>query len=317
VHVAVLGAGALGRIFGVRLATRGKVDVDFVVRESRLSEAAGTAGPIAIERVQGGERLSLATPSFVAEVPAHADVVLGCVGAHQLGGDFISLLQRGPHVPVVIVTPMLPRTHARVEAALPGRVVPAFTNVTGYVNESGVTRHWISRSMKMLFDEAHGARTAREPQRPVMDDLLAGLAAAGIEGRIELGVQEASASGVIAILPLLIAIDAGGSIDALMGQGPLLATMFRAIKEARTLAERCGQVPGWARTLDRFLGPLTLKVGLALGRRRSPEIVSFVEASFGRRARAQNAFLAEELLALADEKGVPCPSVRALAGRLT
>jgi ketopantoate reductase len=302
VHVAVLGAGALGRVFGVRLAARGKVDVDFVVRES-------ASGPIAIERV-GGEPLRLDAPSFGAEIPAPTDVVLGCVGAHQLGGDFLSLLQRGPRVPVVIVTPMLPRTRARIEEALPGRVVTALTNVTGYVNESGVTRHWISRSTKMLFD------VPPESHEPVLRALLAALAAAGIEGRVEGGVRETSAAAVIAILPLLIAIDAAGSIDALMGQGPLLATMFRAVKEARVLAERCGQIPGWARTLDRFLGPMTLKVGLALGRRRSAEIVSFVERSFGRRARTQNGFLAEEMLALADEKGVPCPSVRALAARL-
>lgn len=313
-HVAVLGAGALGRVFGVRLATRGKVDVDFVVRESRLPDRPGT---ITIERVQGGERLSVEAPSFVAEVPAHADLVLGCVAAHQLGGDFISLLQRGPRVPIVIVTPMLPRTRARVEAALPGRVVTAFTNTTGYVNDSGVVRHWISRSMRMLFDESPPSGQSHPSREPALGALVTALATAGIEGRVELGVQESSAAGAIAILPLLIAIDAGGSIDALMEQGPLLTTMFRALKEARVLAERCGQVPGWARMLDRFLGPLTLKVGLALGRRRSAEIVSFVESSFGRRARAQNAFLAEEMLALADEKGIACASMRALAARVT
>jgi ketopantoate reductase len=303
VHVAVLGAGALGRVYGVRLATLGGVDVDFVVRGRDAH-----VGGVAIERV-GGERLTLETPSFTPDVPAHADVVLVCVRADQLDPDLLSKLQRGPAVPVVVLTPMLPHTHARVEAALPGRVVTAATSVTGYTNAAGVTRHWISRSTKTLLDEAR-------PPEPVVLALLAALAAAGIEGRVELGAHEASAATVIAVLPLMMAIDAAGSIDALLEEAPTLSLLFGAIKEARALAARFGKLPGWALAVERFLGPLTLRVGLALGRRRSTEIISFVEEKFGRRARAQNVVLAAEVLALADEKGMPSASVRALAERL-
>jgi 2-dehydropantoate 2-reductase len=326
VHVAVLGAGALGRIFGTRLATRGGVHVEFVVRDrephagARPIDSQGenvgvlpARRPIAIERVGGervaGERLTLDAPAFVLDVPAHADVVLVCVRADQLDAKLLATLERGPGVPVVFLTPMLPHTRARMETALPGRVVTAMTSVTGYTNADGVTRHWISRSTKTLLDEAR-------PPEPVVLALLSALAAAGIEGRVELGAHETSAATVIAVLPLMLAIDAAGSIDSLLETGPLLSLLFRAIKEARALAARWGRLPGWALALDRFLGPVTLRVGLALGRRRSAEIISFVEAKFGRAARGQNVVLAAEVLALAHEKGTPSASVRALAERL-
>ena len=302
-HVAVLGAGALGRILGVRLALRAQAEVDFVVRASQLG-----GGAIAIERV-AGESLTLDVPSRVTEIPPHADVVIACVRANQLDDDLIALLRRGPSVPVAIVTPMLPRTYARMEAALPGRVVAAVPGITGYTDAAGVTRHWISRTARTLFEEP------RRPE-PILSALLEALGGAGIDARFELGAHESSAATVIAVLPVFLAIDAAGSIDALLEDAPLSRTMFRAVKEARALADRCGEIASWARALDRFLGPLTLRVGLALGRRRSPEIVSFVEERFGRRARAQNVALAAEVLELAGEKGVASEALRDLAGRL-
>jgi ketopantoate reductase len=303
VHVAVLGAGALGRVLGVRLAALAKVDVDFVVRESRLG-----SGAIAIERASG-EALTLAVPSYASHVPAHADAVIVCVRADQVDAGLVAALQQGPAVPVVVMTPMLPRTYARASAALPGRVVAGMSSVTGYTNAAGVTRHWISRSAKTLIDEPR-------PADPVLGALVAALGISGIDAGFELGVHEQSAATVIALLPLFVAIDAAGSIDALVGDGPLLDAMFRAIREARALAEQCGRIAPWASALDRFLGPVTVRVGLALGRRRSPELISFVEEHFGSHARAQNVALAAETLALADEKGAPCESFRALAVRL-
>jgi hypothetical protein len=305
VHVAVVGAGALGRIFGVRLAVLGKVDVDFVVRSPALR-----VGAIAIERV-GGEGLALDAPSLSTEVPPHADVVIGCVRAHELqpGSDVLSMLQRGPSVPVVMMTPMLPRTYRQVQAALPGRLIAAAPSVTGYTNAAGVTRHWVSRSARTLLEDP------RRPE-PAVRELISALALAGIDAELALDAEDTSAATVIAVLPLFLAIDAAGSIDALLADGPLVGAMFRGLKQTRALAALYGNVPSWVSALDRFLGPVTLRVGLALGRRRSPEIVAFVERSFGRGARAQNVALAAEVVALAEEKGVACESVAGLAERL-
>jgi ketopantoate reductase len=303
-HVAVVGVGALGRAFGVRLATSGNVDVDFVTRDGRQESSA-----IAIERV-GGERLTLDSPAYATEIPAHADVVLVCVRADQLNLALLSTLQRGPSVPVVMMTPMLPLTCARVDAALPGRLFPATTSVGAYVNASGVTRHWVSRSTATLVEEPRSAD-------PALSGLLRALQAAGIGARFELAVHETGAATAIAALPLFLGLDAAGSIDALLGEKPLFRMTSEALKEAHALAERCGRIAPGIRALERFLGPVAIRMGLALGRRRSPEIIAFVEERFGRGGHAQNVALGAEMLALAEEKRSPCEAVRALLGRVS
>jgi ketopantoate reductase len=303
VHVAVVGAGALGRIYGVRLASVAKVDVAFVVR-------GGTSrGAMAIERV-GAEALRLESPSYVAAVPPHADAVLLCVRAEQIDDALLGGLVEGPKVPVVVMTPLLPKKRAHLAAALGGRAFSAMTNAWGYANAAGVIRYWIAKTAKLLVDEPR-------PADPALDALLGAFCVAGFDSAFQLGVHELSAATSVAIVPLFLAIDAAGSIDALAGDKKLLKLAFDAISEGRALAERYGALPGWVRMLDRFGGPVAAKVGLALGRKRSPEMVSFVDEHFGRKIHAQNVAMGRELLELAAEKKMNAAALRLLVDRVS
>src|SRR5262245_19091842 len=78
--VCVFGAGALGCVYGVRLAVRGNVDVAFVVRPARVS----STDPIVIERVRGNLREAIDAPLRSEVVPSDADVVLLAVGTEDL-----------------------------------------------------------------------------------------------------------------------------------------------------------------------------------------------------------------------------------------
>src|SRR5258706_15801779 len=102
-----------------------------------------------------------------------------------------------------------------------------------------------------------------------------------------------------------MALDVAGSIDALFADDVLLAEALEAASEGRALADRIGKVAVWASLLTRFLGPMTLKAALALGRLRSPEAVAYVEEHFGRKLHAQHVRMGEEIAALAAEKGTP------------
>ena len=65
-RIAIVGAGALGRVYGVRLALAGE-DVRFVVRPSR----AASPEPFILEQVNGDkERSVLDHPKLVTSVPA-------------------------------------------------------------------------------------------------------------------------------------------------------------------------------------------------------------------------------------------------------
>ena len=81
-HVAIIGMGALGRVYGARLVAYAGASVTFVVRPAR---AAAPAAPVQITRIDGdGAKNELASPALDITVPAHADIVLVCVRVEQL-----------------------------------------------------------------------------------------------------------------------------------------------------------------------------------------------------------------------------------------
>jgi 2-dehydropantoate 2-reductase len=300
-HVAIVGAGAIGRVLGVRLATAANVAVDFVVRPGTLATPAG----VKIERVHGAGDL-LTPASFVTSIPSHADAILVCVRANQLDASLLGALKAAPAAPVVVVTPMLPKTHDRVRAALGARLTSTLVNVIGYTNDAGATRYWVSRVAKMILDEP------KAPD-PVLSALVAALGKAGIGAAFEVGAHEVAAATTMAVLPLMFGLDVAGSLDGLLRDRAIFDKTLAAIDEARALADRCGRIAGWAVPFFRFLGPLTARAGVALARRRSREAVGFVVDHFGRPARAQNVALAAEILEVAAEKGTRHDALAALA----
>src|SRR5262249_55632040 len=92
-HIAIIGAGALGRIYGVRLAKSGD-DVSFVVRSAHLADT----GPIAIELVGGDYGPDvLEAPRRVDTPPPDADVIVLAVRfEHALGPELLDALSRTP-----------------------------------------------------------------------------------------------------------------------------------------------------------------------------------------------------------------------------
>src|SRR5512134_3960484 len=137
-HVAVYGAGALGSVYGVRLATRARVDISWIVRPSKV----GRRDPIVIESVRKDERETIDVPERVAEIPGDADLVLLAVGTDDL--DAIRPVLEGRDVPIVVLTPMLPKDWERIHDAFGARVLAAMPNVISYTRtEDGVVRYWL------------------------------------------------------------------------------------------------------------------------------------------------------------------------------
>ena len=77
-----------------------------------------------------------------------------------------------------------------------------------------------------------------------------------------------------------------------------------------------GKAEAWASPLLRFVGPMTLKVGIGLARSRAPEAVAYVEQHFGRKLHAQNVVMARRIVDLAVERGTPHEALRKLLERL-
>jgi 2-dehydropantoate 2-reductase len=305
-RIAFVGAGALGRVYGVRLAAAG-ADVAFVVRPERVQDTS----PFAIEQVNGTRRRdAIERPLRLAEVPEDADVVLVMVRFDQLEqtgpGSLADLLQRAPEAPVVLLTPAMPAQKAALERALGRRVFAAMPGVSGYIDERDVVRYWVMGVAATLIDDPGG------PPRPVLEALARSLSAAELPARLERDVATLNAATTTAFFPLIAAIDAAGGIDGVLTDKALLGAALDAAKECDAFARRIGRVASWAHLLTKFVGPFTLKPGIALARRLFPESVRFVEAHFGAKLHDQHLAMGASILAMGREHGVPLPSLERL-----
>jgi 2-dehydropantoate 2-reductase len=309
-HVTVVGAGALGRIYGVRLAAAGE-QVAFVVRPERVGEAA----PFVLEQVNGARRReALPHPERVGQIRRGTGVVLVAVRFDQLaaaGSPMIALLREAPPVPLIVVTPMLPKPRAVVEEALGRRLTAAMPGAVGYLDGRDVVRYWVTAIAPTLIEG-----DAASKDGPVVDELLRRLGKAGLPAHREHDVGALSAATTTAFFPLVAAIDAGGGIDGLLADRELFATVIEAARESDALGQKVGKVASWAHLLTRFVGPYTLKPAVTLARGIVPEALHFAEAHFGHKLHAQHLAMGEAILELGSAEGQPMPALGRLMDAL-
>ena len=302
-RVAIVGAGALGSVYGARLGTFAGCEVSVVAR------AAAPPSVVRLERVEDGEVVRWEVPARVTSAPADVDVILAFVRYEQLG----SLPERvaTSSAPVVVMTPMLPVDHARLSAALPGRVVTAMPSVVSYRNDAGAIRYWLPAVATTFVEERPGGAAAGAEV-----DLVKRLTRAEIGAKLAPDVLTRNVATTVSFIPLAMALDAAGSIEALLDEHALLSLAFHAADEGRELGRAVGKAEAWASTLLRFVGPMTLRVGIGLARSRAPEAVAYVEQHFGRKLHAQNVVMARRIVDLAVERGTPHEALRKLLERL-
>ena len=305
-HVAIVGMGALGRVYGARLVAHAEASVTFVVRPARATTA---SVPFHITRIDGDGAKNELSPTIAVTIPAHADVVLVCVRVEQLDAAFDASLEAAPNVPVVMLTPMLPHDMERLTKTHGARIRAAMPGVVAYFDPADDCRYWLPRVAPTLIDAA-------VPVPAAVEELSRALLDAGFGGKLELGVHESNPATTLSFVPLAMGVDAAGGIDDLLADRGLLKIALDAVDEGLVLARRVGRTPAWLDLLTRFSGPLTLKVGIGIARSRAPEALRYVDEHFGRKLHAQNVVMARAIVALADEKGTPRDALGALLARL-
>jgi ketopantoate reductase len=307
-RIAIVGAGALGRAYGVRLALAGE-DVRFVVRPAR----AAAPEPFVLEQLSGDkEHHTLERPRLVTSVPEDIDLVVIAVhldhvveaAAPEGSTRVADLLAAAPNVPIVTLTPLFPSQLAALEAASGKAIFAGIPGVAGHIDERGTLRYWVPRSAMTFFD----ARAAHTP----VEELARRLTRAGIPTQLAADVGSLNAATTIAFFPFTAALGIAGSVDGVLASKEIIHAVIEAAKECDVLAKKVGRVASWAQLLGRFIGPFTLKPGIALARRIAPEAVRFVEAHFGSKLTAQHAVIGASILELGRERGVPMPELAKL-----
>lgn len=303
-HVAVYGAGALGSVYGVRLATRARASVSWIVRPSKVD----VRDPIIIESVRKDERETIDLPTRVAEIPGDADVVLLAVGTDDL--DAIRPVLERRDIPIVVLTPMLPKDWDRIHTAFGSRVLAAMPNVVSYARkEDGVIRYWLPPAPTRID----------EPRRQTdiaVRELARRLDEAGLRANLELGVHEKNPATTVAWIPIAMVFAVAGSAEALANDDSLLSLTTRVCREGATLGKRLGRMEPWAAFSPAIAAPWAMRTWLGLLPRISPEALFYAEDHFGRKLASQHRTMIADMIDLAIAKGVEHQAMRELAARL-
>jgi ketopantoate reductase len=300
VHVCIVGAGALGSVYGARLARFGGCEVSVVAR------SVAPATRERLERVEDGEVMLWDVPARVTEAPRAADVILAFVRYEQL--STLPARVGGSSAPVVVMTPMMPQDHAALVEPLRGRLVTGMPSVVSYRNDAGAIRYWLPRLATTFVEQ-------REPPGAEAE-LAARLERAEIHAKLVPNVLERNVATTVSFIPIAMALDVAGSAEDLLGDDALLSLALDAAAEGRELGKTVGRAEAWASMLLRFVGPRTLKMGVGIARSRAPEAVLYAEQHFGRKLHVQNVAMAERMIELAQTKGVAAPALAQLCARL-
>lgn len=309
-HVAIVGAGALGAVYGAYVQRRTQASVTFVVRSTHVHRR----DPIVVERVRythkwsrGEAREIIEHPTLVDRVPPDADVVVLAVGTDDL--EAIRPLLEGTSTPIVVLTPMMPQDDRRMREAFGTRVLAAMPSVVSYRRDDGVFRHWLL-PFPTRIDEP------RAGDSEVVRALARSFTAAGIPTVFELGVHEANPATTVSFIPLAMLVAAAGGLHALREDDALVELAVRACREGTALGRRIGApVPG-AGLAAIAAHRTSLRAFEAAGRALCPEVLHYVDVHFGRKLVAQHRRMIASMIELARERELPHAALEEVARRL-
>lgn len=310
-HVAIVGAGALGAVYGTYVRQHTPASVSFVVRPNRVSDR----DPIVVERVHftrkratSAARETLERPVRVDRVPPDADVVVLAVGTDDL--DAIRPLLEGTSAPVVVLTPMMPQDHRRMREAFGARVLAAMPSVVSYRRDDGVFRHWILPSPTRIDEPRAGdAAAVRALARTFTD--------AGIPTTFELGVHETNPATTASFIPLVMLVAVAGGLHALREDDVLIDLAVRACREGAVLGRRIGTPVVGAGLSTIAARRSSLRAFEAACRAICPEILHYVDVHFGRKLASQHRRMIAEMIELARERDLPHAALDEVARRLS
>jgi ketopantoate reductase len=308
-HVAVYGAGALGSVYGVRLAARTRTSVTFVVRASFVNSARARE-PRTIERVKNvrDRREAIAEPCYSAEIPGDADVILLAVGTEDL--DAIRPVLEASSAPILVLTPMLPADYARMRAAFGERVLAAMPAIVSYTRGDGVVRYWAPPA-PTRFDEPRAGSHGE-----VVRALAAALGEAGLPTHLELGVHETNPATTVCMIPIGMSVGIVGGLEALARDDATLSLASRACREGVALGRSIGRPEAGAMLGPWLATPLAMRAAVAAVKKLSPEALFYVDQHFGTKLGAQHRVMAREMSELARERHVPHAAIDELATKL-
>jgi ketopantoate reductase len=307
-RIAIVGAGARGRIYGVRLAEHH--DVAWVVRPHRASEA----GPIRIESAGlFDEARQLDAPRRVTSIPDDTELALVTLRFDTLcrpDADLARALRAPKGAEVIMLAPVFPSQRPALEALIGGRYASAMPGVSGYLDPRGVVRHWVPPLTPTTVDDGGGeAGTLRTA-------LVTALERVGLPARLAPDVEALDAATTTSFFPVITAVAVAGSLEALARDRALTSLVLAALAECRPIAARFGRAAPGLGPAMRLVSPLTLSAAVAVLSQVAPEALHFVDHHFGPKLGEQHRLMGELILEQATAFDLDARSLRELVERV-
>jgi hypothetical protein len=296
VHVLIVGAGALGQVYGRHLALAGD-EVTFLVKEKYAEEA--RAGFSMLQLSAGGARRPARFEGFgvITEVgEARFDEVWLAISSDALAGAWLDeLLAAIGSATLVVLQPGIEQRELILSKSQGDRVVFGLPSIVSYHAPLG--------------DEPDEGTTYLLP--PLAKSAFSGPGAAAIVRRLRAGgmpatrVRDAVWAGTVptaALITHVAALELAGWSFARARRGDLLAQAARAAREAMVIAAR--HLRRRAPLVRFFVRPWLVKIAGFFGRRFAPfDLEAYLRVHFKKTA-PQTRLLLDSFIARGRDEGV-------------
>lgn len=289
------------------------VDVAFVVRQSRAQETS----PFVIEQENRGRRRDvLEHPTRVVDIPPHTDLILLAVRFDQLLDDtsdpLLPKLEAANHVPVVVLTPMLPQERERLADAIGRPTIAALPSVAAHIDERDRVLYWSLGLVPTVID----ADIEDSAAAATVEEFAKRLSAAGMTTTRESAVALKNAATTITFFPFISGICAAGGVRELIADRALLELVLAAIGETASVARHVGEPVPIIGLASKLMRPGLLRVSIAALNATLPGLLHFLDEHFGPKLIHQHRAMGASVLKLAREHDQEMTSLEALLARL-
>ncbi len=303
-HAVIVGAGALGRTYGVHLASAGAT-VSFLVRPERMAERAAYV----VEPLRGRRpALTLNEPTRCVRMPDDADVVLLAVRREHMNASLQRILADAPAVPLIALTPLLPQSEAQLAGLIQGTCLVALPTVAAR-SDAQRTQFFVPPFAKTLIESELG-------QPEIVQQLIDTLNRGGLPAAWSRGVRRRNPATTIAFYPLTLGLSIAGSLDRFTADRELCPATLSAVREALRLAARIGPVTPPLRLALRWANATLLRIAVRSARLLAPAVTELLEEHFAAKLARQHRVLGDEIIELARQHGTSMPALASLLARV-
>jgi ketopantoate reductase len=315
-RVLVVGAGAVGQVFGHHLA-EGGAEVVWFVKPGHLAWVREGFTLYPLNRRRGAEPLRIEAPAHLTtpeEVERSAfDQVWLSVSATAMQGPWRApLLRAAGDATVVCLTPGIETQRLLLEDVSDARLVTGMIGLLAYQAPLPGETRFAKPGIAYWFPPLSPSRFSGP--REALDAVLGALKRGGLPARRVADAVRAEELPSAVLTSYMLALEAADWSFAKMRAGDHLDLAARAAREALTVAAHSlGHAPPASRALLRgWVG----RMGLSIAPRLAPvDLEAYLAHHFGK-VRDQTHLFARETLARAEAAGLPSTNLATLYARV-